>query len=296
MFHLNDLFIKCTEFIVQSEAISKRVIESYGFLQLSRGIVRSVLELDELLVNEECVYKSLLFWAQEACEREGKDKDDAEEIRSTLGDLLYRIRFPVMSLETFWKEIAYDNVLSLEERDQISRAIVGKSDVNSLPFPKRRRVKNVTVYRGMEYQPTWDLKGKVDALRFEVNKALFLRGLVLLGCGDTDPYTYSIEVKIINSDNENVLHYPEQSITSCGPEFHIVFDKLCPIQANQMYTIWINMCGPNSLQVRGCDSEVDEMDFQFKFFKSEMCTNGTSVNCGQLPGLLCVFPQQNLRC
>ncbi|XP_062567884.1 BTB/POZ domain-containing protein 2-like [Saccostrea cucullata] len=290
LFNLNDLLTRCIDFIVQSEATAKTFLKSHGFLSLSRECLMSLLKLDTLPVNEEFLYKSLRLWSHKNCEKDGKDVNNSENIRSMMGDLLYQIGFPLMSLETFWKEVAWDNILTTQEKDQISKFIVGIHAGDVMPFLTNPRKKVISIYRGTPHKVSCNLNGDIDALKFKVNKSLHIRGLILLGSLDYNPSTYTIEAKIINSDNETVAFFSEQSVTNTEREFQIIFDNQCSVKTNQEYTIWLKMVGPPSFQVMSCHHSVTENGVNVIFSESEWCTNGTTVSYGQIPGLLCLIP------
>lgn len=50
------------------------------------------------------------------CMKEGKGSPNSNKIRQILGNLIFEVRFPAMSLEKFWTEIAYHDILSDEEK------------------------------------------------------------------------------------------------------------------------------------------------------------------------------------
>ncbi|XP_062588220.1 BTB/POZ domain-containing protein 6-like [Saccostrea cucullata] len=72
LFNLNDLLTRCIDFIVQSEATAKTVLQSQGFLGLNRECLLSLLKLDTLPVNEEFLYKSLRLWSHKTAKKMGR--------------------------------------------------------------------------------------------------------------------------------------------------------------------------------------------------------------------------------
>lgn len=130
---------------------------------------------------------------------------DSTEIRKMLGLLIYEIRFPLMSQETFCK-VEHDNLLSSEEKIQIMQLLAGKNVENSV-FNTEKRSKLHHVYRVKTDSTNciWNQSGQIDAISFEVNKPLFLHGLLLYGSCEI-PYTYSVELKIISMTNTVLLH------------------------------------------------------------------------------------------
>lgn len=126
IFNMADLFSKCINFIFCCEGASKTVFFSPGFLDLKRECLKALVESDDLTLDETVIYQSLIRWARHNCEKEQKYNSDSTQMREMLGDLLYEIRFPAMSLEMFWKDIVPDGVLLSEEKIQISEQILGR--------------------------------------------------------------------------------------------------------------------------------------------------------------------------
>lgn len=131
----------------------------------------------------------------------------------------------------------------------------------------------------------WLLRNLIDAIEFEVNKPLILQGVVLYG-SKSNRYTYKIEVKLLSKTKATLAHVLQKTITESTKEFQVNFEKPFMIEPFENYTIWLKMVGPNGY--RGDYSDcVNYEDYKFKFYQSGECTNGTSVHCGQIPGLVC---------
>lgn len=113
MFNMADLYSKCKTFIFNCSDTT--VFDSPGFLDLGKECLKGIIESDDLPLDETLIYQSLIRWARHHCEREHLDKSDPKQLRSMLGDLLYEIRFPAMSLEVFWKHVVIDEVLMMKK-------------------------------------------------------------------------------------------------------------------------------------------------------------------------------------
>ena len=86
--------------------------------------------------------------------------------------------------------------------------------------------------------------------------------------------------------NTVLLHIFKKCITESQKIFQIEFDRPCKITPNEMYTIWVNMSGPQSFRGKYSDIVVHG-DYTFKFDNSHFSSNATDVSTGQIPGLLC---------
>lgn len=212
IFNMTDLLTKCMHFIFQSESCARKVFESSGFLQCSRECLVPLVKADELPLKEEIIYKSLIRWAEHNCKKEGNDVEDFAAIRTMLGNLILHVRFPIMSLDTFWKIVAENDILSDTEKIQISRLISGKTaNVTDFNSKLRNFSRIFCLMRGTSLPlQNWVLSGIIDAVDFEVNKPILLHGLILYG-GIGVPYTYKIEVKVL-SGTRIILHIAEQSV------------------------------------------------------------------------------------
>ena len=290
IFNMKDSFTKCLHFICKSQSCAQKVFESSGFLRCSRESLVSLVKADELPLDDKMIYQSLIRWAMHRCKKDGNDEEDSAEIRKTLGNLIFHVRFPLMSLKTFWKDVADKDILSAEEKVQISQLITGnwvknpdfattaRQGLGVVQVMRIMRVNDIRTDR-MSYQ-----HGKIDAIEFEVSKSLLLRGLLLYG-SENVPYTYMVQAKVLLR-SQTLLHFPEKSISGSTQQFKIVFDRPCHITAKEKYTLWVKLTGPDSYQGKysvcvNCD------DFTFVFHKSGLSNNGTNISSGQIPGILC---------
>lgn len=286
MFNMADLLTKCKDFIFDTGYVARRVFESDSFLDLKREILLSLVESDELPLEENFIYQSLIRWAKHKCVKEGKENPNLTDIRKMLANTIFEVRFPTMSLETFWKDMASDEILTADEKVHISQVIVGKTNQNTV-FKSTVRKRDVHIVRSQS-DPTvcsWGYAGSVDAIEFEVNKPVFLCGILLYGNSNTQ-YSYDVEIKIISSSDIVLVHMLPKKITESGKNFQVHFDKPCKIIPNEKYTVWVKMNGPLSYQ--GNHSAcVEYKGYKFIFYESNYSDNSTCVASGQIPGLLC---------
>uniref|UniRef100_K1R766 BTB/POZ domain-containing protein 6 n=1 Tax=Magallana gigas TaxID=29159 RepID=K1R766_MAGGI len=213
MFNMADLLTKCKNFIFDIESDARRVFESDGFLDLKRETLLSIAESDELPLEENFIYRSLTRWAKHNCAKERKENPNFTEIRKMLGNTIYEVRFPTMSLETFWKNMASDEILSADEKVHISQVIVRKTVQNTV-FKSTERKRDVNILRSQS-DPTvrnWEYRGDVDAIEFEVNKPVSLCGILLYGNSNSQ-YSYDVEIKIFSLSDIVMVHILPKKIT-----------------------------------------------------------------------------------
>ena len=131
IFEEQDLVEKCLTVVKQNTA---EVFGTDGFMTLSYSAVAKLLELQELSVREIDVFKACMKWARDKIK-----KDTGEEIRQKLGDLLYKIRFPVMTAEEFSLHVSPVGVLSHVEEIACFRYICSGQGKDNLPFIAQTR-------------------------------------------------------------------------------------------------------------------------------------------------------------
>lgn len=199
MFNMAELLTRCKKFICFGiESVARKIFESDGFLDLRKESLSSLVESDDLSLDECFIYQSITRWAKHNCMKEGNNSPNSTEIRQMLGNLIFEIRFPTMSLENFWTEMASDEILSNEEKVHISKVIVGKT-VDHVVFRSTERKRCVQILR-FQIDATssiWEYRDRVDAIKFEVNKHILLYGILLYGNSNIQ-YNYDIEIKIIS--------------------------------------------------------------------------------------------------
>lgn len=294
LFNNSKLLSMCVNFITESESISRKIFESPSLFCMSREFLTCLIQSDRLFVEEKTIYDKVMLWAEHGCEKKGKDKNDPAEIRRMLGDLLFQIRFPLFSLETFWRDIAPKEILSAEEKMEISRLNVGEN-ISNAKFNRNKRGNLAEILRVRETSKTcdWAANGMEDCIDFEVDKTVELCGILLYGSSKT-PYTYVVEVRISSVTSNNcLLHVPPRTLEDSKPMFPIKFHKPCEIHAKERYKICVKMKGPTSFSGDFYET-VKHSDISIQFFGSSYTGNGTCPEYGQIPGLLCAVNVMNL--
>lgn len=291
IFNMANLLSKCINFIFHCEYASKRIFSSPGFLDLSRKCLKALVESDDLILDETFIYRSLIRWARYNCEKEQKDNADLKQLREIMGDLIYDIRFPTMSLEKFWKDIVPDGVLLSEEKIQISEQIIGRCVQNpvfktSYRNYSKRKICEIFRNTSESTEYSWMPQSNINAIDFEVNKKIGLSGIFLYGNSNA-PYTYDVELKIISKTNEDLVHILA-NVQGTEKMFRINFEDPCQIRPGEKYTIWVKLKGPVTLTGRYI-GRVCHNDYIFNFSESHYWPNGTNVQRGQIPGIVCLL-------
>ena len=109
-------------------------LSSEEFTTLSKDALHEVLQLNLQISNEMVVFNASIKWAENRCQQLKRIMDGAN-FREVLGDNLFLIRFPTMTLDDINDTIIPQDVLTDEEGLQILHYLTEKSKPANLPFP-----------------------------------------------------------------------------------------------------------------------------------------------------------------
>jgi hypothetical protein len=87
------------------EEHTEEIIETDAFIKLSLPRLQSILDSNELSVDEFALYKAVLKWGAAEAKRKGLP-DDVDHVRDICQKLLPLIRFPSMALEEIAAQVA----------------------------------------------------------------------------------------------------------------------------------------------------------------------------------------------
>jgi len=97
------------------EEHADEVLEQEAFERLSKSRVMTILEDDNLGVDEWPLFQAVLRWGKAECKRQEKKSDSGDDLRAVLADLLPMIRFPAMELEDIASNVAPSGILSQDQ-------------------------------------------------------------------------------------------------------------------------------------------------------------------------------------
>lgn len=73
-------------------------LQADGFTDIDLQTLTSILERDTLNAKETIIFDAALRWSEAECKRKGKNPN-IENRRNVLGDALYQLRIPAMTLQ-----------------------------------------------------------------------------------------------------------------------------------------------------------------------------------------------------
>lgn len=118
------LATKCIDFITEN---SKEVLISEDFHTLAFESVLQIVKNDNLGGDESFIFAAVKGWGESECERKGLEVSP-ENLRSCIGEILFMIRFPLMPIDVFAKEVEPTKILTTEELLMFYRHFAFKLD------------------------------------------------------------------------------------------------------------------------------------------------------------------------
>jgi len=119
------------------------IVETEAFLKLSRTRLSTLLESDELGIDEFSLWLAVLKWGRAECKRQDRKSDSGEDLKAALGDVVNFIRFPTLTLEEIAAHVAPSNLLGqdalLDLFKFVSITDEKERSATSLPFSARAR-------------------------------------------------------------------------------------------------------------------------------------------------------------
>ena len=273
--------------VIDSQA--EKALKSDSFTDIDYKTLEQILSRDTLCVKESVVYAAASRWAKAECIRQGRDASP-QQCREVLGDALYLLRFPTMTLDDFANGAGRSELLSNREIIDIFLYLTAK-DKPKLRFPTTwRKGRFMCCRRFQATKEPWSYSGNRDSIQFSVDRAITLVGFGLYGsCQDAVEYQADIAFKQVDSFSETVFLQMQHKVVSDGSSktIHVLFDYPVQIEAYINYTAALFVKSKSS-GFYGADgmSTVSCGNVNFTFFGCPESTNDTGVGTGQIPEIL----------
>ena len=208
-------------------------------LSTSRQAMETILQMNYLQSSESALYATSISWAKQQLLRDRSiDNPTDEEIRETLGCLLFKIRFPAMALDEFAKLSRGKDVLTLEEKESIYYCLATKEHDFLLKFPtESRTVEEFWVDRSIYVaKGNWLYKTEtVDALDFKTDQDILLTGVgVYTG---RDESGYDLDLDVLQSGKSCFKKNVTVPYTGDSAPLKIPIDKRLVVRAGVVHTI-----------------------------------------------------------
>ncbi|XP_043199941.1 BTB/POZ domain-containing protein 2-like [Amphibalanus amphitrite] len=292
LFDEPELAALCLDTIDKSTAVA---LVADGFVDIDRDTLCAVLERNMLRIRESRLFAAVLRWAEAACRRH-ELPPTPENLRSQLGDALYLVRFPLMSVEEFAAGPAQSGVLTDREVVQLFLYFT----VNPKPrvsFSETQRSCMMGVEqsacRFSQVEARWGYSGTSDRIMFSVDRRIFVVGFGIYGAIH-GPSEHGVTIGLVNVRTGEVLASHEVTVFSDGSEstFRAMFPEPLEVEPAVQYIASVTLKGLDSyygthgsrLVPVECASGGGKVTFHFEAPIGN--NNGTSVEDGQIPEII----------
>lgn len=114
------------------------VIKSDDFKQAPLECLVKIVPRDSLVVREDDLYDGLMSWAYAKCKEE-KIEETHKNARNMLGEVFYKIRFPMMNPQNFTRKISGTSILNDSEKVELFKYFYGtESQITTFPTTPRQ--------------------------------------------------------------------------------------------------------------------------------------------------------------
>lgn len=281
-----ELMQRCWEVI---DAQAEMALQAEGFVDIDINTLESVLSRETLNCKEMHLFEAALNWAAAECVRKELEPS-AQNKRAVLGNSLYLIRIPTMSLDEFANTAAQLGILTNQETIDIFLHFTARNKPHlNYPIKPRTGLKPQICHRfqSSAYRSNqWRYRGRCDSIQFSVDKRIFIVGFGLYGSSNASAdYNVKIELKRLGRvlAENNITFYSDGSSNT----FRVYFEHPIQIEPESFYTASVILDG-SELSYFGQEgmSEVTVGGTTFQFQGSSESTNGTGVQGGQIPELI----------
>ena len=127
--------------LAKIEEEASAILSSEDFMKLSEQALHEVLQLELHISKELDVFKAAVKWAQEKC-KELQKSIEGSNMREALGENLFLIRFPTMTVDYINEAVVPSGMLTGSEGFQVFQYITAKvKKPENLPFSTEPRGK-----------------------------------------------------------------------------------------------------------------------------------------------------------
>jgi len=268
---------------------AKAVFTGAEILSASPQVMDTILEMKIIPVNELVIYEATINWAKHQLHNTTSGENLADlRIREELGDLLYKIHFPVMKPAEFAEITAGNNLLTAEEKAAIYHFSLTKNKDHHLRFPTERRMSEESwIDRDViRTAAVCDSVPCLDAIDFKTNQDVLLTGIGLYAAENETGYDVDVEIlQSVNSVFKKSIKVPHCAHSNL---FKIVVKEPIAILAGLLYSVKTVSCGHIRHYGHQCHAKCTNETVTFKFTKHSHSPT-TCETLGQIPRLYFCF-------
>ena len=277
---------------------ASEILKEDLFLSLNLATLKAILMLEALNIEEVDLFLAVDKWCENQLTTEGSEIC-AESKRKVLGDAVYLIRFPTMTLMDIAKDCSLSGILTPEQVVDIMHYIsleskeLQNSIVDKIPFSAKPRNKikhEITADRFLPvpiygtnrcYSPNWQ-----EVIEFTINMKATLTGFFLFG----HPKAHKISKITITTDSNTFMPtFTLGEPTTAGlmaDSFRVSLEQPVKVPPMENVSISVVMTGPASKFFQHhAKKKFKKDDFECRF-ASGVNHIGDDVYGYQYPGLI----------
>ncbi|WAR04738.1 BTBD6-like protein [Mya arenaria] len=272
----------CLNYIYEN---ANAVLTSPEFEKICDRCLATVLAADELRADESVVYKAAVTWATKACKKQ-RLPVNGDNLNRVLGNNKFLIRFPVLDIDFFSKNVANQGLLSKDETIAVFQYLHSRTSPNVANFITRRRAMT-RAYRFDITSGAWNVGNYYcDAIQFQCSNQVVLDGVVVYSCYVGEA-SYDVSVRVLSEKLELIIKHDVTIETMSQVEtYDVLFHNGLTLKPMTWYTIALYMDGPQTKRGVCGKSMVYCEKVQFFFKTSIVAQNCTTEREGQIPGII----------
>ena len=138
-YDMKDLVDSCMNYINKN---MKLVTSSPAFLTLDNHVMSKIVGTEDLNISEIELFESVVKWAKHQLSASGTS-DTPTNVRNVIGDIIFQIRFPTMTMDEFSHKVVPSGILSCEETAEVFQVLtIPGTTLNIVTFPTGNRNKS----------------------------------------------------------------------------------------------------------------------------------------------------------
>ena len=274
-----ELESKCLHLIVEK---ARSVFTGTDILAVAPQALEVILQMNKIPIKEVVIYKACIAWAKH--QLQFKNPTDLQ-IRQTLGDLLHKIRFPIMEVTEFAEISEGKSILTPEEKMSIFYYLATKANGSKLPFSTERRgfCEEVWIDRTViRLDKKWHSGPAVDAIDFTASQDIILTGIGLYR--GYPSIGYEVDVEILQSTESLFKKKLTVLSTGDGSQIKVPVNEPVFMTAGVLYSVTALYHGRICHYSKLCAAVCTESKVRFSFSCNQQSRRTTHFY-GQIPRL-----------
>ena len=266
-------------------ANAKTVLTGAEILSTSRQVLETILKINTMPIRELIVYETVVNWAKHILQSVMPGVDlTGLQIRAVLGDLLYKIRFPVMKPIEFALISSGNDLLTAEEKESVLCFFVNKKKQSRLKFSTKWRIgKEAWIDRTTQHATgKWFTAPTLDAITFVTDRDVFLTGIGLYtGCNANG---YAVGVEVLQSGSSMFKKSATIPYSRRPTLFRVFLNEPIVITAGVIYSIKALSHDSIGFYGKSCRMVCAKDSVTFSFYGHPESQH-TTESVGQIPRL-----------